>query len=84
MVKKTFKLREGTGLHSRAAAKFVKITSSFESEVYLEKKNMRLNAKSIMGLLSTGITGGDEITIIIDGEDEIEAMEAIEEFIKEI
>ncbi|MDO5707024.1 MAG: HPr family phosphocarrier protein [Andreesenia angusta] len=81
MIKKTFKLKEGTGLHSRAAAKFVKITSSFESDVFLEKGNMNLNAKSIMGLLSTGITGGDEIDIIVDGEDEKEAMEAIEEFI---
>ncbi len=84
MIRKTFNLREGTGLHSRAAAQFVKITSKFKSDIFLEKKNMKLNAKSIMGILSTGITGGEDIEITAEGEDEEKAMEAIEKFLNEL
>lgn len=84
MIRKTFELKEGTGLYSRIAAQFVKITSKFKSDIFLKKKNMKLNAKSIMGILSTGIIGGEKIEIIVDGIDEKEAIKEIEEFLENL
>ncbi len=65
------------GLHARAAARLVTTASRFNAEVYLEKDQTRVNGKSIMGVMMLAAGQGTRITVITDGLDESEAMEAI-------
>lgn len=55
----------------------VRLSSSFDSQVYLEKDQKKINAKSIIGVLSLSLRPGDEIMLITSGKDEAEAMEAL-------
>ncbi|MDD2401168.1 MAG: HPr family phosphocarrier protein [Clostridia bacterium] len=70
------------GLHARPAVMFVNTASSFKSSVFLEKDNQSLNAKSIMSVLSVGISQGTKICLIIEGEDEELADKALVSLIK--
>lgn len=67
-------------LQSRPVAELVQLISSFDSNVYLEAGNRKVNGKSIMGMMSLGLLKGDEINIICDGSDEEEAIKKIKEF----
>ena len=69
------------GMHLRAAGEFVKTATKFASEVFVIKDGKKANGKSILGLASLAIESGAIITIQIDGGDEVEAREAIEELI---
>lgn len=84
MIRKLIKITNEQGLHARAAASFVKTTSKYKSEIFIEKGNIRLNAKSIMGILSIGISPGEEITLTADGTDEEEAIAEISELINNL
>lgn len=55
----------------------VRLSSSFDSQIYIEKDLKKINAKSIIGVLSLSLKPGDEITVIASGKDESEAMEAL-------
>jgi len=68
-------------MHLRAAGEFVKVATRFQSEVLVIKDGKKANGKSILGLASLAIERGAVITIQIDGEDETNAREAIEELI---
>lgn len=59
-----------TGLQARPAAQFVQEANRFTADLFLEKEGKRINAKSIMGLMSIAITKGETITLIADGPDE--------------
>ena len=65
------------GLHARAAARLVSTSTRFHSEIYLEKEGTRVNGKSIMGVMMLAASQGTSITVITDGLDEAEALEAI-------
>ncbi len=65
------------GLHARAASKLVNCASQFESEVYLSKKDNRVNAKSIMGVMMLAASKGVELELEIDGADEQACRDAI-------
>lgn len=65
------------GLHARAAAKFVTLASSFESDIQLQRGNRLVNGKSIMGIMLLAASKGTEITIIASGTDESNAIEAL-------
>lgn len=65
------------GLHARAAAKLVKIASGFASESKLIRGNRTVNGKSIMGVMMLAASKGTEIELIVEGEDEQEAMTAL-------
>lgn len=65
------------GLHARAAAKLVKLSSTFGSSIDIEKEGQRVNSKSIMGVMMLAASCGSTVTLHIDGEDEQAAMEAI-------
>ena len=65
------------GLHARAASKLVNKASQFESDVMLNKKGNRVNAKSIMGVMMLAASKGTELLIEVDGDDEQECFEAI-------
>ena len=81
MIVKELVVENSTGLHARPASDFVKLAGTFDCEVSIEKESKKVNAKSILGLLSLGVTKGTKINIITDGSDEKIAMEKIVEFI---
>lgn len=70
MVEQTYVVKNKTGLHARPASLFVKKAGNYKSRIKLIKDNKEINAKSIIGVLSLGITQGKEITIKAEGEDE--------------
>ena len=69
------------GLHARPATFFIQKANEFKSSIWVEKDERRVNAKSLLGVLSLGIVGGTTITLIADGSDEKEAVEALAELI---
>ena len=69
------------GLHARAAAKFVRIASGFQSEIMIHLGNREVNGKSIMGIMMLAAGKGTEINIITIGPDENEAMASLEDLI---
>ena len=81
MVKEQLIVR-GKVLHSKKARDFVDVTSKLKSSVYLEIGNRRINAKSIIGVLSMDLQAGDRVWVLINGEDEISAMDAIKEYVE--
>lgn len=70
-----------TGLQARPAAQFVQEANRFQSEVYLEKEGKKVNAKSIMGIMSLALGAGSQVTLSAEGNDEKEAIEALAAFI---
>lgn len=71
------------GLHARPATFFIQKANEFKSSVWVEKDERRVNAKSLLGVLSLGIVKGTTITLIADGADEKEAVEALVELVKD-
>ena len=65
------------GLHARPATFFIQKANEFKSSVWVEKDERRVNAKSLLGVLSLGIVGGTPIRIIADGVDEQQAVEGL-------
>lgn len=71
------------GLHARPATFFIQKANEFKSGIWVEKEDRRVNAKSLLGVLSLGIVKGTTITLIADGADEKEAVEALVELVKD-
>ncbi len=71
-----------TGLEARPVALLVQVASQFDSVIYIEAENKRVNAKSIMGMMSLGLDNGEKVKVTADGEDENEAVEGIEKFLR--
>ena len=65
------------GLHARPATFFIQKANEFKSSIWIEKEERRVNAKSLLGILSLGIVGGTAIRIIADGADEQAAVEGL-------
>ena len=65
------------GLHARPATFFIQKANEFKSSIWVEKEERRVNAKSLLGVLSLGIVGGTTIRVITDGQDEEAAVEAL-------
>ncbi|WP_110251306.1 HPr family phosphocarrier protein [Streptohalobacillus salinus] len=82
MIEKRVVVKVEPGLQARSASEFVQTTNSFASEIFLEKRERRVNAKSIMGLLSLAITSGETITLTAEGADEEEAIERLVDFLE--
>lgn len=70
------------GLHARPATFFIQKANEFKSSIWVEKDERRVNAKSLLGVLSLGIVKGTTITLIADGSDEKEAVEALAELVR--
>jgi len=70
-------IKNRAGIHARPAALLVQTANRFTSEVYLEKNSDRINAKSIMGIITLGATYKSEINIVAEGQDEEQAVEAL-------
>jgi phosphocarrier protein len=77
MVKHKVIIKNKLGLHARPASLFVQAANQFDSEVYVQKDDISVNAKSIMGVMILGVGQGDEIELEINGEDEESAAETL-------
>ena len=76
-VKKDVLVQNQVGLHARPATFFIQKANEFKSSIWVEKDERRVNAKSLLGVLSLGIVGGKSIDIIADGSDEQEAVDSL-------
>ena len=81
MVTKSMTIELQTGLEARPVAVLVQVASQFESSIYVEHDNMKVNAKSIMGMMTLGLSAGTEVTVSAEGEDEADAISKIEEYL---
>ena len=82
MISKDVTINNNIGLHARPATFFVQKANSYKSSVWVEKGDRRVNAKSLLGVLSLGIGKGVTITLISDGADEEEAVGGLAELIQ--
>ena len=81
MKMKAVRIQLSSGLEARPVAMLVQVASQHDSSVYLESEGRRVNAKSIMGMMSLVLTAGDSVTICADGEDQEKAIAKLEEFL---
>lgn len=77
MYVKEVQVQNQVGLHARPATFFIRKANEYKSSVWVEKEERRVNAKSLLGVLSLGIVGGTGIKIIADGSDEKDAVEGL-------
>lgn len=81
MISKEVVINNQVGLHARPATFFIQKANEFKSSIWVEKDERRVNAKSLLGVLSLGIVKGTAITLIADGADEDEAIATLAELI---
>ncbi|MBR2667880.1 MAG: HPr family phosphocarrier protein [Oscillospiraceae bacterium] len=81
MIQKEVAVKSTVGLHARPATFFIQKANEYKSSVWVERDERRINAKSLLGLLSLGIQNGMNITILADGPDEKEAVEVLAEMV---
>ncbi|WP_369297482.1 HPr family phosphocarrier protein [uncultured Neglectibacter sp.] len=77
MCAKEVLVQNQVGLHARPATFFIQKANEFKSSIWVEKEERRVNAKSLLGVLSLGIVGGVTIRVIADGPDEQEAVDSL-------
>lgn len=77
MISKDVTVNNSVGLHARPATFFIQRANTFKSSIWVEKDDRRVNAKSLLGVLSLGIVKGTSITIIADGSDENDAVDTL-------
>ena len=81
MITKEVKISNAIGLHARPATFFIQKANSYTSSIWVEKDDRKVNAKSLLGVLSLGIAKGMTITIVADGQDEALAIEGLTDLI---
>lgn len=82
-VERTVTVSNRQGLHARPASEFVKVASRFESEIHVEKDELEVNGKSIMGVMMLAAEPGTTLAIRADGDDSREAVEALVELVED-
>jgi len=83
MLSRNFTIKNRLGLHARAAAQLVQTANQFTAEVTLQKEDIEVNGKSIMGILLLAAPKGTEIAVAVDGPDEERAMTVLAELIED-
>lgn len=83
MIEKQLTIINKLGLHARATAKLIGVTNNFTASIELEKDGRKVNGKSIMAVMMLAANMGSVLTVSVDGEDECEAMDAIEAIIND-
>ena len=73
----SIKIINKLGLHARASAKLTQVANQFKSDIWIEKNNKKVNAKSIMGVMMLAASQGSDITITTEGSDEQDALNSI-------
>ena len=81
MVTKSVTINNQVGLHARPATFFIQKANEFRCSIWVEKDDRKVNAKSLLGVLSLGIVCGTEINLIADGVDEEQAVETLAELV---
>lgn len=81
MISKTMTINIPSGLEARPVALLVQVASQYESKIYVETGDKKINAKSIMGMMTLGLASGESLTVYADGEDEVAAIENIEKYL---
>ena len=81
MMKQEITIQIPEGHEARPVALLVQVASQYGSEIYVESDNKKVNAKSIMGMMTLGLFAGETVTVSADGEDEEEAIANIEKFL---
>lgn len=81
MITKKMTIELKTGLEARPVAVFVQVASQFDSLIFVEYDNKKVNAKSIMGMMTLGLAAGENVTVSAEGADEDEAIKSIEKYL---
>lgn len=81
MITRNVTVTANKGLYARAATCFIQKAVSYQSAIWIENGDRRINAKSLLGVLSLGITEGMTVSLIADGKDELDALDALTELI---
>ena len=81
MVTKEVVINNPVGLHAKHATFFIQKANEFKSSIWIEKDDRRVNAKSLLGVLSLNVVKGNAVNLIADGADEEAAMETLTEYI---
>lgn len=81
MVTKKITIGLKSGLEARPVALFVQVATKYDSSIYVEYDNKKVNAKSIMGMMTLGLGAGEEVQVTADGEDEAAALEELEKYL---
>ncbi|MFG6384364.1 MAG: HPr family phosphocarrier protein [Lachnospiraceae bacterium] len=83
MLQETMKVRIKNGADMRILAELVQVANYYSCKIYLKKNGKQINAKSMMGIMSIGLSEGEEVIITTDGEREADAMESIRQFLRD-
>lgn len=81
MLTREVTINNQVGLHARPATFFIQKANEFKSNIWIEKDDRKVNAKSLLGVLSLGIVKGTSVNLIADGSDEKEALNTLENLI---
>lgn len=81
MIQKSFEIKLQNGLEARPVAMLVQVASKYDSTVYIEVEGKKINAKSIMGMMSLGLINGEQVVVTVDGSDEKIALEDVGGFL---
>ncbi|MBQ8230949.1 MAG: HPr family phosphocarrier protein [Lachnospiraceae bacterium] len=81
MTQKAIEIKLQNGLEARPVAVLVQVASKYDSTIYIEVEGKKINAKSIMGMMSLGLNSGEQVVVTADGNDETAAVEDIERFL---
>ena len=84
MISREVTITNAIGLHARPATFFIQKANSFKSSIWVEKEDRRVNAKSLLGVLSLGIAQGMTIKLIAEGSDEQDALDQLEDMVKNV
>ncbi len=84
MIKKPITVQFNEGLEARPIALLVQEACQYASQVYIEMDNKKINAKSIMGMMSLKLTSGEQLTVVAEGSDEEAAIVGVEKFLLDV
>ena len=82
MISREVTINNAIGLHARPATFFIQRANGFRCSVWVEKEDRKVNAKSLLGVLSLGVAQGTTVKLIADGIDEVEALDSLQELIE--
>ena len=78
MISRNITIKNSVGLYARPATFFIQKANTYKSSIWMQKDDRRVNAKSLLGVLSLAISGGSTVTLIADGPDETDAISGLE------
>lgn len=81
MIKKPITIQISDGLEARPTALLVQVASQYDSKIYVEIGDKKVNAKSIMGMMTLGLSAGESVVVSAEGSDEMDAIENIEKYL---